>query len=292
MALDPPAAEPGRPFRLARRFLWASLAGAAVVTAALTWLCLTLPGAPAHAASGGASGAVIDWPADEAALVAAWRRSTAVILGLVLAALGGLSAFQFRLVRQADRLLAAQEVDRLRHEAQMRFHAHHDHLTGLPNRASFTRRLAEVLAQAGRRQRHGGLLFIDVDGFEQLNDSRGHDTGDALLKQVSHRVGACLREGDLLFHMGGDEFGVIVGEIESAQDLARIAGRIVAELGRPTPLGDDEVPVGASIGIALFPDDGETPQVLLRHADAAMVRAQQAGRGRYAFFRDEASQAA
>lgn len=244
---------------------------------------------PVRPAAGAAPEAVFEVYSDVTDLLAAQGRSKVLIVAAVLGALGALYLFQFVIVRQADRLIAAHDQERQRREAEVRHQALHDELTGLPNRACFGARLDESLAQAARRGRRGALLFIDLDRFKLVNDSLGHPAGDDLLRQVAGRIGACLRTGDQLFRMGGDEFTVIVGEVDTPDDAAWVAGRIVGAVARPLEVHGHPVEVGASIGIALFPADGDSVAALLKHADVAMYRAKEAGRGMCSFYRAETS---
>ena len=179
----------------------------------------------------------------------------------------------------------------------MRHQAHHDHLTGLPNRLSFGRRLERALAQATRTGRSGALLFIDLDRFKQVNDSLGHAAGDQLLQTVARRLGAVLRQGERLFRMGGDEFTVILPMVDSARDVAQMAERLRQAASQPVEIGAREASVGATIGIVLFPGSAtgvgtETADELLRRADAAMYRAKAQGRGTHAFHGQEGPAAA
>ena len=174
----------------------------------------------------------------------------------------------------------------------MRHQAHHDLLTGLPNRLSFGPRLERALAQATRTGQSGALLFVDLDRFKVVNDSLGHAAGDHLLKVVAKRLRACLRREDRLFRMGGDEFTVILSTVGSAQEAALLAGRLRQAASQPVVIEGCEASVGATIGIVLFPGSAsgvgtETADDLLRRADAAMYRAKARGRGTHAFHEDE-----
>lgn len=167
-------------------------------------------------------------------------------------------------------------------EARMVFEARHDALTGLPNR----RALFESLPAAqGRVQRTGhamALLFIDLDGFKAVNDGLGHDAGDALLGVVATRLSASVRATDSVFRLAGDEFTIILEDLQNGlKDAIRVADKLVASLSEPVPLGQDEARIGACIGIALY-EAGctSTVQDLVNEADAWMYRAKQAGRGR------------
>lgn len=209
----------------------------------------------------------------------AWR----LVAGTVLSLLAGLYLFLLATVRRADRVMAAQERARADQAAQVLHLAHHDGLTGLPNRRSFGERLDTLLALARRHQHPLALMFIDLDGFKAVNDTHGHAAGDQLLQVVAGRIQACLRDGDLLFRMGGDEFTVVLSRVVVADDADVVARRVLAAVAQPVPVPGASAFVGASIGIALYPADAAEPDALLRLADDAMYRAKAAGKGRHAF---------
>ncbi|WP_240481640.1 putative bifunctional diguanylate cyclase/phosphodiesterase [Dechloromonas denitrificans] len=171
-------------------------------------------------------------------------------------------------------------------EEQLAFLAHHDSLTGLPNRSLFEQRLRQALARGERRQGFA-LCFIDLDRFKLINDSLGHDAGDSVLLEVARRVGAVCRDGDMLARLAGDEFVILIEGAGKAEPAAAIANRVLAALSRPIRAGGREIDVGASLGLALCPTDGSDVDTLLRNADAAMYAAKAAGRNTFCFY-DEA----
>ena len=171
-------------------------------------------------------------------------------------------------------------------EAQLVFHAHHDDLTGLPNRALLRERLHQELAHARRNEKQLALLFLDLDRFKSVNDTLGHEGGDQLLCVAADRLRACVRDCDTVARLGGDEFVVLLTSLEYPQQAAMIAGQILAVLAQPFQINDTECFVGASIGVSVFPADGVVAGDLLKHADIAMYRAKAAGRGRFMFFAD------
>ncbi len=164
--------------------------------------------------------------------------------------------------------------------------AHYDALTGLPNRVLFKDRLAQQIAHCQRSRSQFALLFIDLDRFKNINDSFGHTSGDVLLKSVAARFSEELSGVTTIARLGGDEFTIITSEAQTAADAANAAQAVIAALSRPVMLGDIEHFVSASIGIALYPQDGVTTEVLLRNADIAMYRAKSAGTGRFAYYEE------
>jgi len=171
-----------------------------------------------------------------------------------------------------------------RSEEQLAFLAHHDTLTGLPNRHHFKGQLDLALGRAQRSGRPLAVLFIDLDGFKLVNDSLGHAFGDKILQQVSERLRHASRKDDLLARMGGDEFTLLMEGIRDGGCGAQRADTIIKALEPPFAISGHELFVGASIGISLFPDDGGSVDELLRNADAAMYQAKDGGKGRYSFY--------
>jgi diguanylate cyclase (GGDEF)-like protein len=170
-------------------------------------------------------------------------------------------------------------------EAHLNHLANHDALTGLPNRNLLNDRLLHAIAR--RRENMAAVLFLDLDRFKLINDSYGHDVGDELLRAVATRLTACLRDEDTVARLGGDEFVVLLEDLSGVDAAASIAGKLASRLAEPLVIGGRELPVSASIGIALYPRDGLDPQDLLKNADTAMYRAKEAGRGGFCFFAGE-----
>ena len=176
---------------------------------------------------------------------------------------------------------------RKRSEEDIRRIAYYDALTKLPNRAFFLDQLRRMMASAKRAQRRMALLFCDMDNFKDINDSLGHDKGDMLLKAIAERLSACIREGDTLSRLGGDEFVLLLPSVQSDRDAVMVARKIKDQLARPFDLEGHEVYTSPSIGIAYFPEDGDTVNTLLKHADMAMYAAKSRGRNRYQFFSED-----
>lgn len=170
-------------------------------------------------------------------------------------------------------------------EEQMRFLAHHDALTSLPNRSLLMERLRRAIPHAQRNRKKVAVLFLDLDRFKRINDTLGHQAGDQLLCIVAQRLTACVRAEDTVARLSGDEFVVVLEEIQDADTLPAIARKIVTSLAQPLMLEGHEVAVTTSIGISLFPEDGKLPGDLIKHADSAMYLAKEAGRNNFRFYR-------
>lgn len=173
------------------------------------------------------------------------------------------------------------------HEQNLLALANEDALTKLPNRHWLMTNLPSALARARQNQGQLALFFIDIDNFKQVNDTLGHGAGDALLHVAAMRLKAELRPGDCLARLGGDEFTIVLEQIATAHDAQLVAARIVDAFRHPIELGSGTATVGSSIGISLYPGDGEDIDTLLRHADIAMYAAKAAGKGRFCFFERE-----
>jgi diguanylate cyclase (GGDEF)-like protein/PAS domain S-box-containing protein len=162
--------------------------------------------------------------------------------------------------------------------------ASHDALTGLPNRLLLSDRLARALALVHRNKRRLAVLFLDIDHFKYINDSLGHLLGDALLRVVGEELTRCVRSSDTVSRQGGDEFVIVLSELERAEDAAVGAQKIIAALARPLKVADHELHITASVGISVYPEDGEDSEALLKSADMALYDAKDRGRDRYQFF--------
>jgi len=181
-------------------------------------------------------------------------------------------------------------LQRIDSEGRLSYLAQFDPLTGLPNRALLADRFSQAIVQARRHGTQLGALFVDLDEFKQVNDTLGHAGGDALLKETAVRLQSCVRTGDTVARISGDEFAVVLADLARAEDAALVAQKIIDQLSLAVDVHGQEVFVTASVGIAVFPDDGDNVEALLGAADAAMYRAKQAGRNGYQFFTSEINQ--
>ncbi|MGB3308221.1 MAG: EAL domain-containing protein [Nodosilinea sp.] len=194
-----------------------------------------------------------------------WSASDESILVAVAASLGG-------------------ALKRQRTEAQMCYQVYHDTLTGLPNRAFFDQHLPQAIARTSQIEQMLAVIFLDLDHFKTINDTLSHAVGDLLLQEVTQRMSTALRTEDIVARWGGDEFTLILPNLASPADAAKVAQRIADQLTAPFLLQNHELHVTASLGIALFPQDGQDMTTLLQNADAAMYRAKQQGRNNYQFY--------
>ncbi|MDA8387419.1 MAG: EAL domain-containing protein [Nitrospiraceae bacterium] len=169
-------------------------------------------------------------------------------------------------------------------EETIKYQAHHDLLTGLANKALLMDHLRLELAQMRRLRKRLAVCFLDLDRFKNINDAFGHAEGDLLLKEVAGRLLSCLRDIDTIGRFGGDEFTILLPLVERPDDALKTAEKIMGVLKKPFVIGAHEIDVTASIGISVFPDDGENPEALLKNADAAMYYAKNQGRNNYQFF--------
>lgn len=173
-------------------------------------------------------------------------------------------------------------------EDKLVYLAHHDMLTGLPNRLVLQTRLTQSLAHAKRQNSSIALLLLDLDRFKDVNDSFGHAAGDDLLKQVALLLSDRVRETDLVCRMGGDEFAILLEDLDHPEDAGKVANELIGSLSTSWNLSNRcEVAIGGSIGISIYPNRSEEPEALLQHADAALYRAKAEGRGRFHYFTEE-----
>jgi diguanylate cyclase (GGDEF)-like protein/PAS domain S-box-containing protein len=177
--------------------------------------------------------------------------------------------------------------DRKRAEEQIEFHAYHDVLTHLPNRKLFTDRLTQSISRARRSSKPLAVMFVDLDHFKSINDTLGHEAGDELLLEMAIRLRANVRDDDTVARLGGDEFTIILAELRQPEDAVNVAEKIIKAVEQPLSIAGTSIEVSASIGIALYPEDGSDAESLLRNADSAMYRAKEAGRNTYQLCTDD-----
>jgi diguanylate cyclase (GGDEF)-like protein/PAS domain S-box-containing protein len=174
--------------------------------------------------------------------------------------------------------------ERKRAQEHIQHLAHHDALTGLPNRLLLRDRVSQMISMSMRNQNKAALLFLDLDRFKNINDSLGHHVGDELLQAVARRLQECVRDVDTVARLGGDEFVVTLPYVREEHDAALVAAKIIDTVVLPFDIGGKELLIGTSIGISLFPNDGTDADTLMRNADAAMYHAKESGRGNYQFY--------
>lgn len=191
--------------------------------------------------------------------------------------LGGLRYFIGIARDITQRKLAEQKIAHL---------ANHDYLTDLPNRAQFLNKFEQSILLAKRNDYKVAVLFLDLDGFKQVNDKLGHNAGDLLLQEVSKRLKENIRASDTVARVGGDEFTFVLNNIESEENVALVANKIIVALSKPFDLKGQRGHIGGSIGISIFPDGEEDIEILIKQADEAMYLAKQSGKNTYKFYRD------
>jgi diguanylate cyclase (GGDEF)-like protein/PAS domain S-box-containing protein len=187
--------------------------------------------------------------------------------------------------------IAHNITDRRQAELRVQYMALHDALTGLPNRVLLEDRLGQAIALACRNRKSVAVLMLDMDRFKNVNDSFGHFTGDRLLEAVSVRLQGCLRESDILARLGGDEFVIGIGMVPASRDIETVAQKVLATLDEPFQVEGHTLQISASIGISVYPADGENAEALIQYADAAMYEAKRRGSGMYCFFVPELTEA-
>ncbi len=185
---------------------------------------------------------------------------------------------------KTNKELRMEIEERKRMEEQIKHMAFHDALTGLPNRALFTDRLALVVAHAHRAKENFAVLFLDLDRFKAVNDTLGHTAGDQLLREIADRLKGCVREEDTVARFAGDEFTLLLLGVVQSEHVINIVRKILSVVKQPVTVGNHKLYATASIGIALYPSDGEDAETLLKSADAAMYHAKEQGRNKYQFY--------
>ncbi len=188
--------------------------------------------------------------------------------------------------------IAYDITERKRRDEFTRHIAHHDAVTGLPNRVLLQDRLLMAMKRSRRDATHIGVLMIDLDHFKRINDSLGHHIGDVILSKISERLGDCVRAGDTVARMGGDEFVVMLPDVVDPDSIKRVAASIVERVSAPIMAGNHELHVTPSVGVSTFPTDGQDVHTLLRHADMAMYQAKASGRRCFRVFSNAMERAA
>ncbi len=196
----------------------------------------------------------------------------------------GVNDQEFSALIASDISLSLEVEKRKVIEKNLEHQAYHDSLTGLPNRALLLDRIDQAIRHARRNQSLLALLFLDLDNFKQINDSFGHSVGDSVLVAVSGVLKAALRDMDTIARLGGDEFTILLSEFEKEEEINEITSKLFGVLRSPLLIDGSEFFVTTSIGISVFPGDGETPEILLRNADAAMYRAKEQGRNGFEYY--------
>ena len=181
-------------------------------------------------------------------------------------------------------VMARDNSERHIFESELEYLATHDTLTGLPNRTLLYDRLQQAVTQCARAKKLAGILFIDLDRFKIINDTLGHSAGDSVLKEVALRLRGCLREGDSVARNGGDEFTLVLPMLNHQDDAIMIAEKVLATLTQPFKLNGKDFFIGGSIGISLYPNDGNYSDILLKNADIAMYQAKTAGGNAFRFY--------
>jgi len=172
----------------------------------------------------------------------------------------------------------------LKQKEALSYQAHYDPLTKLPNRFLFYDRLSQAIIKAKRNKTQFALLFVDLDSFKEINDTYGHEVGDAVLIEVAKRLKTCVRESDTVARLAGDEFLILLENFHSKESIATIAKLLVQTLQMPIELEDKELRVTCSIGITIYPNDSNDAQRLIRYADYAMYQAKKTGKNNFIFY--------
>ncbi|MFW6088418.1 MAG: putative bifunctional diguanylate cyclase/phosphodiesterase [Gemmatimonadota bacterium] len=217
-------------------------------------------------------------PAGERASTYVARSVAASLLLIVIA--GALAWMSWKL----DRVRRRESDAQVAHARRVEHLAYHDSLTGLPNRTFLGKLIEDRVRLASRYGQRFAVLFLDLDGFKQINDTLGHDAGDDLLREVAERLEATLRDSDVVARMGGDEFVVLLPTIENEEQVASVARKVLGSLAQPFILLGEKFTVTASVGVSLFPQDGDDVQALMKNADIAMYEAKEAGKNAFRFF--------
>ncbi len=228
--------------------------------------------------------AVIEMYSDVTDLIVELSKHQRGIIFWVVGTLSLLYVFLFFIVRQADKTIEKQDKERLEHKAKIHYQAHYDPLTGLHNRTSFGESLQEHVNRALIGGRMLGLLQLDLDHFRLVNDSLGQSVGDQVLRTCAKRMQSCMRESDMLFRTGSDQFAVIMEPIRNTEDAACLALRIIESMTAPIIVNNQDLMVTLSVGISIFPQDDSSAEMLVKNSDTALHLAKQEGRNQYRYY--------
>ncbi len=228
--------------------------------------------------------AVFEVYSDVTDLVVDIKKHQWEIIAWVVGSLSLCYLFLLVIVRRADKTIQAQDKQRLDDEAKIHYQAHYDALTGLHNRISFAERLEEALKRARRAGRMLGLLQFDLDRFKLVNDSLGQSAGDQVLRTSAKRMLVCIRESDMVFRTGSDQFAIIIEPLRNTEDVSRLASRVIESMAEPIKVNDQDLTVTVSIGISIFPQDDLSAEMLVKNSDSAMHLAKQEGRNQYRYY--------
>ncbi len=237
------------------------------------------------AGPGGRIEAVLEIYADVTDMLATLQRAQWRVAAIVVSVLLLLFAFLFLVVRKADRIIRRHDAERQQRESEIWHQAHHDALTNLPNRSLFARDLEALLARGADAS--GALLYVDLDRFKMVNDSFGHQAGDNVLEAAAARMRGCLRANDRLYRIGGDEFAIVLANLQTPNDAGAVAMRVTQAMARPIDHRGQSFSIGATVGVALIPRDGADVDSLVSNADAAMRSAKRDHRGVHAFYSED-----
>jgi diguanylate cyclase (GGDEF)-like protein len=210
-----------------------------------------------------------------------WRAAAGSLAIVLLTALLGRMSWQLAQSRLRE------SVSELEHARRVQYLAYHDGLTGLPNRSMFSKLLSQRISEARRYDKQLAVAFLDLDRFKQINDTLGHEAGDQLLREVATRLQESVRDSDAVARLGGDEFVVLLPELEDGTYAATVAHKILAVIGKTFTLIGHEFRVTASIGISVYPQDGQDEQTLTKNADIAMYQAKAEGKNNFQFYSDK-----
>jgi diguanylate cyclase (GGDEF)-like protein len=212
--------------------------------------------------------------------LAQWRTYAAMIVAMTLVVTLLLIGLTIYLIRHMDRDARAARAEALK----ITHMAEHDFLTGLPNRMLLNDRIGQAIAAAQRRKNNVAVLFLDLDGFKKVNDSLGHPIGDKLLQAVANRLVACVRGSDTVCRQGGDEFVVLLAEVQRPEDAGIIAQKMLEAVAEIHSIDEHELRITTSIGVSIYPQDGLDARTLVKNADTALYQAKESGRQCYRFF--------